>query len=347
MAKLNDIAVQDFIKAIREEPVDTNKTYNATVSRVDNEGVVWVNLYGSDKETPTSSVSSEVKRGDNVNVNWRNNKLYIEGNYSNPSAGVVRVEKVEETAKTALSDAEKAHIAADVAWKEAERAHEAADQAENYAEIAHTQAEDATTAASGAQYSLSEVERVVDVLNWIAEHGDYAVTDDTEVVVGKFYFELVDGSYVNVTPDEDADPHALGLYELVSVDESISNYVASHVSLDDDGLVIQTDGVKTKVRISGAGVLLTNEIGNTIATFSESIILGDITGMHVTLSPGDDSQTPAVLPELGFWQGTEKVAYINSETLFIEQARINKTLYIGKFMWRVQGDRISLVYAPE
>lgn len=343
-----DKLANTFTEILKTPPNDT-KPYDteAEVTRIDDDGkTAWVHIPGGIDETPVE-MTLTAKRGDSVKIRVSGGRAWIVGNGSAPPTDNTVANKAYIRANTALSDAEKAHIAADVAWKEAERAHEAADQAENYAEIAHTQAEDAMTAASGAQYSLSEVERVVDVLNWIAEHGDYAVTDDTEVVVGKFYFELVDGSYVNVTPDEGADPHALGLYELVSVDESISNYVASHVSLDDDGLVIQTDGVKTKVRISGAGVLLTNEIGNTIATFSESIILGDITGMHVTLSPGDDSQTPAVLPELGFWQGTEKVAYINSETLFIEQARINKTLYIGKFMWRVQGDRISLVYAPE
>ena len=89
---VNDIAVQDFVNAIKETPTDTTTTYNATVSRIDNEGVVWVNLYGSDKETPTASTSTEVKSGDNVTVNWRNNKLYIGGNYSNPSAGIATVQ---------------------------------------------------------------------------------------------------------------------------------------------------------------------------------------------------------------------------------------------------------------
>lgn len=85
---VNDIAVQDFVNAIKEEPQDTNKTYNATVSHIDDEGVVWVYLQGSNKETPTASTSTEVKKGDSVTVQWRNNKLYIGGNYSNPSAGV-------------------------------------------------------------------------------------------------------------------------------------------------------------------------------------------------------------------------------------------------------------------
>lgn len=85
---VNDIAVQEFVDAIKEQPTDTNKTYNAVVSHVDGEGVVWVRIHGSDKETPTASTSTEVKSGDAVTVNWRNNKLYIGGNYSNPAAGV-------------------------------------------------------------------------------------------------------------------------------------------------------------------------------------------------------------------------------------------------------------------
>ena len=88
---VNDIAVQEFVNAIKEPPQDTNNTYNATVSRIDDEGVVWVYLQGSEIETPTASTSSEVEAGDSVTVQWRNNKLYIGGNYSNPSAGTATV----------------------------------------------------------------------------------------------------------------------------------------------------------------------------------------------------------------------------------------------------------------
>ena len=88
---VNDIAVQEFVNAIKEPPQDTNNTYNATVSHIDDEGVVWVYLQGSEIETPTASTSSEVEAGDSVTVQWRNNKLYIGGNYSNPSAGTTTV----------------------------------------------------------------------------------------------------------------------------------------------------------------------------------------------------------------------------------------------------------------
>lgn len=118
---VNDIAVQEFVKAIQAAPQDTNRTYNATVSHVDDEGVVWVNIHGSEKETPTASTSTEVKRGDAVTVQWRNNKLYIGGNYSNPSAGVVRVASVEQNAEDARLAAEAAEYNARLAQSLAEQ----------------------------------------------------------------------------------------------------------------------------------------------------------------------------------------------------------------------------------
>ena len=82
-------AIRELVGALAPgDEKQKSNTYSAVVSHIDREGVVWVILAGSDKETPTASTSTEVKRGDDVTVSWRNNKLYIGGNYSNPSAGV-------------------------------------------------------------------------------------------------------------------------------------------------------------------------------------------------------------------------------------------------------------------
>ena len=80
-------AIKELVDSIKTPEADTNQVYSAIVSRVDREGVVWVFVAGSDKETPTASTSAEVKSGDIVTVQWRNNKLYIGGNYSDPSVG--------------------------------------------------------------------------------------------------------------------------------------------------------------------------------------------------------------------------------------------------------------------
>lgn len=83
--------VEELIKSIQQEPKKQSRAVAAVVARVDGEGVVWVRLAGSEQETPTASVSAEVKPGDVVTVEWRNKKLYIAGNYSNPSAGIQRI----------------------------------------------------------------------------------------------------------------------------------------------------------------------------------------------------------------------------------------------------------------
>lgn len=248
-------------------------------------------------------------------------------------ASVKAIYEAANQANTLLSQMEDAAEAADTTlldiYADAEEAMASATSAQN--------------SANTAQYALSEIEQVVDAVNWISQHGTYVLTQDTEPIQGKYYFEYQGGAYISVTPAEGDDPHDLGLYELDSVDASISNYVASHITLDNNGLVIQTDGVNSKVRIGGSGVLLTNGQGETIATFSSAVTLGNATGTHIKLSASNG---------LEFWNGDEsdplnRVAYINSETLMITKAQIENSLRIGKFEWRTQGaNRISLVYVP-
>lgn len=126
---MNNNAIEQFINAVKEPEYETNTTYSAIVSRVDSEGVVWVNLAGSEKETPTASTAADVKTGDVVTVQWRNNKLYIAGNYSNPSAGVTRVVYVERQAEKAKNTANKAVAKAGEAVTQASEAKENASEA--------------------------------------------------------------------------------------------------------------------------------------------------------------------------------------------------------------------------
>lgn len=260
---VNDIAVQDFVNAIKEEPQDTNKTYNATVSHIDNEGVVWVYLQGSSKETPTASTSTEVNRGDAVTVNWRNNKLYIAGNYSNPSAGVTRVANVEQDAANAFTAAENAEY-------DAARAHEAAEQAEASAEEAKTQATRATRYANDSLSQLSIVEDVVGTLNWITTHATYKATEDTEVREGKWYFTK-SGSTYNVVIAPSGNPSEQGWYEVDSIDEAVSNYVASHLALTSAGLWVTKDNQGYKILLANNGVKVYDNAGHIVSTFGESI----------------------------------------------------------------------------
>lgn len=101
----------------RKAAGEYRQTTMGTVSRIENDGIVWVNLAGADTETPVTVSSVEVKEGEQVSVLVRNGYASITGNVSNPSVGssqvqvvgddVVRVEKRVESIRTELVDADK------------------------------------------------------------------------------------------------------------------------------------------------------------------------------------------------------------------------------------------------
>lgn len=261
---IEENAIRELVGAL--SPDDEKKksnTYSAVVSHIDNEGTVWVILAGSEKETPTASTSTEVKRGDNVTVQWRNNKLYIGGNYSNPSAGVTRVANVEQDAANAFTTAENAE-------QDAARAHEAAEQAEASAEEAKTQATRATRYANDSLSQLSIVEDVVGTLNWITTHATYKATEDTEVREGKWYFTKSGNTY-NVVLAPSGDPSAQGWYEIDEIDEAVSNYVSSHLALTDAGLWVVKDNQGYKILLANDGMRVYDSTGHLVSTFGESI----------------------------------------------------------------------------
>ena len=108
--------IEELVTALKPENNTARKNvYSAVVSRVDTEGVIWVRISGSEKETPVASSVTEVRRGDMVNVEWRHNRIYIAGNWTNPSAGQQHVFAAEETASGAHEAAASAETTAETA----------------------------------------------------------------------------------------------------------------------------------------------------------------------------------------------------------------------------------------
>ena len=255
------------------------------------------------------------------------------------------------SAETAKQSAEIAQQSANQAIQDALIAQQSAETAQQSAEDAQDSAIIANASANSALNQLSEVEKVVDVLTWIAEHGEYALTEDTEVEEGKYYFEpiaptaeemygdLLDENDVQLTdesdnvlvvfdqymfalvvPEGDENPQEMGWYELASVDDAISNYVASHLALDASGLWLQTDGVGSKVLLSASdGLVLYGSNGIPLAKYGESAVIGDETGFHIDISD----------QEIGFYQVTQKVAYINGNKLYITQSVVLQQMDVG------------------
>lgn len=268
--------VQDFLRAIQPQQASTDHAYNATVTRVDDTGIVWVQLAGSDKETPTASTSSEVKMGDSVNVQWRNNKLYVAGNYSNPAAGSIRVYAVEAAAQVANQAATNAVADAGVA-------RQAAEEAQATADTVHEIADNASQYAARAYGNLATLQSVAETLTWITQHGTMTLTTDVALDPTHVYFVqdaggdyVVGGvTYAIVTEPKVAD---IGTYYVLSIDESLNNYVGTHLALTGEGLwlIPEAGGNKVLIATGGvghtyedAGTYIIDENGNISAQFLE------------------------------------------------------------------------------
>ena len=252
-------------------PYDTQ----AEVIRVEG-NTAWVHIPGGVDETPVR-MTMNANPGDMVQVRVSGGRAWLTGNASSPPTDNTEAYKARDTAFEAVriaeaseKEAERAKEAADSAENSAKRAQDKAVEAEEAAEDAAGSARTANRAANGALSQLSVVEDVVGTLTWISEHGNYALTDDLEVVPGKYYFTRQGDSYnVVISPQE--NPSDQGYYELTSVDEAVSNYVASHLALTNAGLWVTNDNQSYKILLAADGMKVYDAQGNLVATFGESI----------------------------------------------------------------------------
>ena len=281
--------IEEFISAIKQEPDKRDNSFSAEVSRIDDKGKVWVRIAGSEKETPTSTTSSEVKPGDAVNVEWRNSRIYIIGNTSNPSAGAIRVTAVEQAARQAKNSADQAARAAETAMQDAGIAHEAARTARIDAERALSEANSAEESAAAAHMAadnalvqLGTVEDVIGVLTWLEDHGSYKKSLDEEVVLGKHYFTIIGGTGTEADPyrfdlvtDPVGSPVENDYYEIDSIREAVTSYILAHLTLTSQGLWIQGEESHGKGLFSPSGIDLYHPLKGLISHFGETIKLGD------------------------------------------------------------------------
>lgn len=264
--------IKDIAAAIKNEgsgpaPYDTT----AEVVRVE-DGKAWVHIPGGVDETP-ADLTINAKKGDSVQVRVSGGRAFLVGNGTAPPT--------DDTAALAAQNAANiAFDAADQAVKSASIAAEAASQAMSDAAEAKTAAGVATTSANTALNQLSIVEDVVGTLNWISEHGTYALSSDTEVIPGKLYFTRsgsgteADPYVYNVVVDPSGSPAQNGYYELDSVDEAVSNYVSTHLALTDAGLYVTSDANGWRVLIKSNGVDILDPAGNVVSNFGSSVTIG-------------------------------------------------------------------------
>ena len=228
--------------------------------------------------------------------------------------------------KAIYDAAEEANTLLDGMQTAAEQAGTTLTQIYSDAESAQTSAEVARTSANNALNQLSVVESVVGVLDLLSKHGTYSEITDTEAVAenGKWYFTRSGSGttadpYTYAVANVSIGDSVTGYYELTDIDQAITNYVSSHLALTDDGLSLQQDGSDYRILISTNGLTIIGANGATVASYGTDTIIGNQTGFHVKIDG----------TELGFYQGTQRVAYINNNQLYITQSVVLQQMDLG------------------
>ena len=262
--------VRDFIRALQAErkatsPYDTT----ATVVRVDDK-TAWVHISGGVDETPVRR-TVDAKIGDEVQVRVGGGKAWITGNASSPPTDDTRAIKADTNATIAKNIADSAFNSAETAADAAGRAITSATQAANAAASAQTSANNAQTSANNAaEYAsralggLSTVQSVSETLTWITQHGTMTLTTDVALDPTHVYFvrdnngNYTVGSYrYSIVTEPDVDD--ISTYYELTIDESLNNYVGTHLALTDEGLwLLPASSSTNKVLIAtGAGSVYT------------------------------------------------------------------------------------------
>ena len=156
------------------------------------------------------------------------------------------------------------------------------------------------------QLTAQQISTLLGENNLWANSGDVSVT-----VRSTYSYEVVN----NPT----GDPSAQGWYELTGIDQAIQNYVSSHLVLTNNGLSLRTDGSNYRLDLTTTGMNIIGANGQTLASYGTSTVVGDVSGFHVQIDG----------TELGFYQGSNRVAYINGNRLYITQSVVLQQMDVG------------------
>lgn len=288
MSSINQIA-SDLYKVMSESDERAVKPYDVKAEVLRQEGeIVWVKIPGGVDETPVQKTNN-ANPGDNVMVRIAGGRAWLLGNETSPAtddtvanAATQLAEGAGTLADLASQAANDAQVSAQIAYNYADQAKQGADRAGEQAQIATGYASDAKASAIAANIAsnsaltqLSVVEDVASVLTWISEHGTYKLSADTAVISGKLYFTRsgTDPDYeYSLITEPTGNPHTNNYYEIDTLgDESVSNYISSHLALTNAGLWVVNDNSSYKILLASDGMKVYDSMGNLVSSFGESI----------------------------------------------------------------------------
>lgn len=259
--------------------------------------------------------------------------------------------EVTRALSTIIADAVNTKQAAARAQHSADEAAQAASDAQGSADIAAGAASDAQTSADQAQVSadnaneyaaralgnLSTVQSVSETLTWITQHGTMTLTQDTEPDPTHVYFVVdANGDYTvnSTTYSIVTEPVAanMGSYYELTIDESLNNYVGTHLALTSEGLwLLPASSGTNKVLIAtgagstytAAGTYIVDSNGDTVACFGTTALIGkagqtnaeiDYHSLQLTDKEGD------VYFHISDLRGSDGLATVSQTEIGVNQA---------------------------
>lgn len=332
--------IKDFVTTMKTASDEKTKAYDttATVTRIEG-NTAWVHIPGGVDETPVK-MTIKAKAGDAVQVRVSSGKAFLVGNATAPPTDDTRAIGAARMASAAEDAARIAHAAANDAQESADRAYTAAEEAQASANRAYASAVNASDYASRALGSLSTVQSVAETLTWITQHGTMTLTTDTELDPTHVYFvQDSAGDYVvgNVHYSIVAEPNAadLSTYYELTIDESLNNYVGTHLALTEEGLWLlpATSGTNKVLIATGGGSTYT--IPGTYIIDNSGGTMASFRGDGATIGNGSTQ-----IAHLGYGRGTASSGYADAPYYTLgarkaaDQYSSSRSYAVGDLCWR-------------
>ena len=247
----------------------------------------------------------------------------------------------DQKAQDATASAAEAKEAADLADAKAEQAvisarnaQISADNAQDSADAAQESAVEANTHANSALTQLSVVEDVAGTLDWISQHGSYAPTSDTTVLLNKVYFKFESGAYVPVVlPDQSANPSEEGWYEL-DISDSQSEYIMAHLAVTTEGLWVLPSGSFVRhYLIDSSGNRIVDSNGDYIVDYSFDPNSSD--GYKILLSNTGMSVYNDAGAQIAEYSGTIRIGVATQRNIHIDTDSVdirNGSVVLAQFL---------------
>lgn len=209
-----DSKISQAIKSI------TQTRDKAKVVGKDDDGTIWVSIYGGVSKTPVENSPFTVSVGDIVDVEIHDGKAWVIGNSTDIAGSSKETRQASEDAKIAYESASNAEA-------EAAQAAYSAQQAKSAADVAQASANAASNALKSVVAGATTVEKAVSVMQTALEAVvDYDPDTDT---TSEYFWHDADGAHVLGDTSgyrNDIDSSGMDIVQ-VSTEDSVAHFGAS------------------------------------------------------------------------------------------------------------------------